>query len=90
MHLFYDDLKPQQESCPVLSAAKDYERPILGLFSNISQMFGSIWADRFNKLYSHLSNKRGAWNKRGGGAKVGKLLNVELGINVEGGIFGKN
>ena len=60
MHLFYDDLKPQQESCPVLSAAKDYERPILGLFSNISQMFGSIWADRFNKLYSHLSNKRGA------------------------------
>ena len=40
-------------------------------------------------LYSHLFNKRGAWNKRGGGAKVAKLLNVELGINVEGGIFGK-
>jgi hypothetical protein len=40
--------------------------------------------------YSHLFNKRGAWNKRGGGAKDGKLLNVELGINVEGGIFGKN
>ena len=40
--------------------------------------------------YSHLFNKRGAWNKRGGGAKVAKLLNVELGINVEGGIFGKN
>ena len=28
--------------------------------------------------YSHLFNKRGAWNKRGGGAKVGILLNVEL------------
>jgi len=40
--------------------------------------------------YSHLFNKRGAWNKRGGGAKLAKLLNVELGINVEGGIFGKN
>ena len=42
-------------------------------------------------LYSHLFNKRGAWNKRGGGgAKVAKSLNVELGINEEGGIFGKN
>ena len=40
--------------------------------------------------YSNLFNKRGAWNKRGGGAKFAKLLNVELGINVEGGIFGKN
>ena len=39
--------------------------------------------------YSHLFNKRGAWNKRGEGAKVAKLLNVELRINVEGGIFGK-
>ena len=40
-------------------------------------------------VYSHLFNKRGAWNKRGGGAKFAKLLNVELGINVESGIFGK-
>ena len=39
--------------------------------------------------YSHLFNKRGAWNKHGGGAKVAKSLNVELGINVEGGIFWK-
>ena len=31
--------------------------------------------------YTHLSNKRG------GGAKVAKSINVELGINVEGGIF---
>ena len=37
--------------------------------------------------YSHLSNKRGIWNKRRGGAKVDKSLNVEVGINVEGGIF---
>jgi hypothetical protein len=35
------------------------------------------------KAYSHLSNKRGDWNKRGGGAKVAKS------INVEGGIFWK-
>ena len=40
--------------------------------------------------YSHLFSKRGAWNKRGGGAKVAKSLNVELGINEEGGIFGRN
>ena len=33
--------------------------------------------------YSHLSNSRGGWNKRGGGAKVAKS------INVEGGIFWK-
>ena len=37
--------------------------------------------------YSHLSNKRGGWNKHGGGAKFAKTLNVEVGINVEGGTF---
>ena len=45
---------------------------------------------KFQGAYSHLFNKRGAWNKRGGGAKVATSLNVELGINEEGGIFGKN
>jgi hypothetical protein len=51
--------------------------------------------------YSYLSNKRGGWNKRGGGAKVANSLNVEGGIfwkklvhnsnkpGVEGGIFQK-
>ena len=39
--------------------------------------------------YSHLFNKRGGWNKRGGGAKVAKSLNVQVEINVEGGIFWK-
>ena len=34
-----------------------------------------------NYTYSHL------FNKRGGGFKVAKSLNVEVGINVEGGIF---
>ena len=37
--------------------------------------------------YSHLSNNRGGWNKRVGGAKVAKSINVEVGIKVEGGIF---
>ena len=32
--------------------------------------------------YSHLSNKRGGWNKRGGGAKIAKSLNVERVINI--------
>ena len=40
-------------------------------------------------LYSHLSNKRGGWNKHGGGAKFVKSLNVEVGINVEGEILWK-
>ena len=39
--------------------------------------------------YSHLSNNRGGWNKRGWGAKVAKSVNVEVEINVEGGIFWK-
>ena len=37
--------------------------------------------------YSHLSNSQGGWNKRGGGAKVAKSINVEVGINMEGRIF---
>ena len=42
--------------------------------------------------YSHLFNKRGGWKKpekRVGGAKVTKSLNVQVGINGEGGIFWK-
>ena len=48
---------------------------------------------------THLSNSQGGWNKRGGGAKVAKSINVEVGIfwkklvhdcnkrGVEGGFF---
>ena len=39
--------------------------------------------------YSHFSNNHGGWNKRGGEAKIAKSLNVEAGINMEGGIFRK-
>ena len=39
--------------------------------------------------YSDLSNNHGGWNKRRGGAKVAELINVEVGMNVEGGIFWK-
>ena len=38
-------------------------------------------------VYSHLSNNSEGWNKRGGSAKVAKSIIVEVGINVEGGIF---
>ena len=31
-------------------------------------------------IYSHLFNKRGGWNKRGGGAKVAKSINADVGI----------
>ena len=37
--------------------------------------------------YSHLSDNRGGWNKRGGGAKVAKSINVEAGITVEVGKY---
>ena len=40
-------------------------------------------------MYFHLFNKRGGWNKHGGGAKVAKSQNMEVGINVEGGLFWK-
>ena len=43
----------------------------------------------YENRYSHLSNGRGGWNKRGGGAKVAKSINMEVGINVEDGIFWK-
>ena len=39
-----------------------------------------LLAGGLSELYSHLSNKRGGWNKRGGGAKVAKSINVEVGI----------
>ena len=39
------------------------------------------------RRYSHLSNNCGGWNKREGGAKVAKSINMEVGINVEGGLF---
>ena len=41
------------------------------------------------KAYSHPSNKREGWNKRRGGAKVVKSINLEVGLNMEGGIFWK-
>ena len=39
--------------------------------------------------YSHLSNKRGGWNKHERVAKFAKSLNLEVGKNVEGGILWK-
>ena len=60
----------------------------IGDFSNNAIVSKCIWSPFFSTfVYSHLSNKRGAWNKRGGGSKFAKLLNVEVGINVEAGIF---
>ena len=45
-----------------------------------------------NELECHtlifLNSQRG-WNERGGGAKVAKFINMEVGINVDGGNFCK-
>ena len=48
-----------------------------------------IESPNFSCRYSHLFNKRGGWNKRRGGAKVAKSLNMLVEINMEGGIFEK-
>ena len=50
----------------------------------MSLVFNRLKTRLVSYYYSHLSNKRGAWNKRGGGTENGKSLNVELEINVEG------
>ena len=45
----------------------------------------------FDLNYSHLSNKCGGWNKRGGEAKKFKSLNMEAETNVEvGNIYEMN
>ena len=43
----------------------------------------------FGTKSSYLSNNRGGWNKHGGGTKVAKSINVEVRINMEGGIVWK-
>ena len=58
----------------------------------MKEILTEIPSSFFSKKDKKSKNKiigRGAWNKCGGGAKVAKLLNVEVGINVEGGIFWK-
>ena len=37
--------------------------------------------------YSNLTKNRGDWNKHGGEVKIAKPLNVEAGINMEGGRY---
>ena len=56
---------------------------------NISLHIKEIIGNSRENVYSHLSNNRGGWNKRGGRAKVAKSINVEVGINVEGEISWK-
>ena len=41
---------------------------------------GIFCVNRGDTDYSHLSNKRGGWNKPGGGAKFAKSKNVEVEI----------
>ena len=53
------------------------------VFLSTNEIFVAIYGQAKESTYSHLFNKRGAWNKRGGGAKVAKSLNMELGINFE-------
>ena len=69
----------------MLFCPKAFFQIILTLFSPFfnSNQYG------FENSYSHLFNKCGGWNKREGGAKVTKSLNMQVGINVEGGIFWK-
>ena len=49
-----------------------------------------VLGKNLHSTYSHLSNNSKGWNKRGRGPKVAKPINMEVGINVEGGIFWKS
>ena len=53
----------------------------------LQAVYSPITVKDFVAMYSHLSNNPRGWNKRGGGAKVAKSIIVEVGINVESGIF---
>ena len=53
------------------------------------RVLGRICPSWLIKDYSHLSNNRGGWNKRGGSAKIAKSINVEVGINMESRFFWK-
>ena len=53
-------------------------RPVGAFFSKLVRTRSN--STRITSLYSHLFNKHGGWNKRGGVAKVAKSLNVEGGI----------
>ena len=55
----------------------------------LADFFESLTITKYVTKYSHLSNNRGGWNKRRGSAKVAKSIKVEVGINMEGGIFWK-
>ena len=72
----------------LVSKSNNYNR-YFDYTSHLKAILHSTKWQYFQKTYSYLSNKRGGWNKRGGGAKFAKLLNVEVGINVEGGILWK-
>ena len=48
-----------------------------------------IYHAQRDSIFSHLSNSRGGWTKRGGGAKVPEWINKDVGINLEGRIFWK-
>jgi hypothetical protein len=48
-----------------------------------------FFTNKIQNLYQFSEKKSQKMDKRGGGAKVDKSLNVEVGINVEGGIFWK-
>ena len=51
--------------------------------------FASIKYQLINLSTLFLSNSQGGFTKPGGGAKDPELINEEVGINVEGGIFWK-
>ena len=59
------------------------------VYNIAATVYFDFWNEPCKIEYSHLSNNRGGWNKRGGDAKVAKSIIVEVGINVEGGIFWK-
>jgi hypothetical protein len=58
-------------------------------FLEIYPITEELFVHRYTTHFIAASINRGGWNKRGGSAKVAKSITVEVGINVEGGIFWK-
>ena len=67
----------------VIACSRSTDNLIFGSKHNwkIAIINGSKIIQISSNKYSHLSNNRGGWNKRGGSAKVAKSINMEVGKN---------
>ena len=75
-----------EKHCSISICIKSLANVFLGGGEKICMYYILKTSAMYWSKYSHLSNKRGGWNKHRGGAKVTKSINMKAGINVKGGI----